>query len=97
MFVSLPQEEVEMILGNKLKLGQFVYVQKLEKAAPVPLLRGIIPDPGRHPCEGTPEDIVSPENLMKFLQASNMDSIVEKGVILEKKMSESPSDSSKLA
>ncbi|XP_022896161.1 uncharacterized protein LOC111410164 [Olea europaea var. sylvestris] len=97
MFVSLPQEEDEMILGNKLKLGQFVYVQKLEKATPVPLLRGINPIPGRHPCEGTPEDIVSPGNLMKFLQASNIDSIVEKGVILEKKMSESSSDSSKLA
>ncbi|KAL2490870.1 Uncharacterized protein Adt_26498 [Abeliophyllum distichum] len=96
MFVSLPQEENDMILGNKLKLGQLVYVQKLEKASPVPLLRGITPVPGRHPCEGTPEDIVSPGNLVKFLQASNMDSIVEKGVILEKKKSESSSDSSKL-
>ncbi|KAL2513484.1 uncharacterized protein Fot_27455 [Forsythia ovata] len=97
MFVSLPQEENDMILGNKLKLGQFVYVQKLVKASPVPLLRGITPVPGRHPCEGTPEDIVSPGNLVKFLKASNVDSIVEKGVILEKKKSESSSDSGKLA
>ncbi|CAI9764434.1 unnamed protein product [Fraxinus pennsylvanica] len=97
MFVSLPQEEDEMILGNKLKLGQFVYVQKLEKATPVPLLRGITSVPGRHRCEGTPEDIVSPGKLEKFLQASNVDSIVEKGVILEKKISDSSSDSSKIA
>ncbi|KZV38843.1 hypothetical protein F511_32410 [Dorcoceras hygrometricum] len=79
LYVSLPQEQNEMILGNKLKLGQFIYVRKLENAHPVPLLRGVTPVPGRRRCEGTPEDIVSPENLVNILEASGMDSIVEKG------------------
>ncbi|KAI3445887.1 hypothetical protein Pfo_002552 [Paulownia fortunei] len=95
LYVSLSEEQNEMILGNKLKLGQFIYVQNLEKADPVPLLRGVTPVPGRRPCEGTPEDIVSPANLVKLLEASAIDSVVEKGVILER-ISKSPSISRKL-
>lgn len=87
LYVSLSDEENEMILGNKLKLGQFIYVQKLEKSDPVPLLRGVTPVPGRRRCEGSPEDIVSPANIVKLLQESAVDSVVEKGVILEKKIS----------
>ncbi|XP_073147620.1 uncharacterized protein [Henckelia pumila] len=93
LHVSLPQEQNEMILGNKLKLGQFIYVRKLENAHPVPLLRGVTPVPGRRKCEGTPEDIVSQENLVKILEASGMDNIVEKGVISEKKFSTFSSNS----
>ncbi|XP_073063904.1 LOW QUALITY PROTEIN: uncharacterized protein [Primulina eburnea] len=94
LYVSLPQEQNEMILGNKLKLGQFIYVGKLENAHPVPLLRSVTPVPGRHRCEGTPEDIVSPENLVKILEASGtVDNIVEKGVISEKKISKFSSNS----
>ncbi|KAK6159219.1 hypothetical protein DH2020_006533 [Rehmannia glutinosa] len=88
LYVSLSEEQNEMILGNKLKLGQFIYVQKLEKSHPVPLLRGVTPTPGRRPCEGTPEDIISPANLVNLLEASAIDDyVVEKGVILEKKIS----------
>ncbi|KAL8554717.1 hypothetical protein ACS0TY_002777 [Phlomoides rotata] len=88
MYVSLSQEENEMILGNKLQLGQFIHVQKLEHADPVPLLKGVSPIAGRRPCEGAPKDIVSPADLVKFLEASaTVDSVVEKGVILEKKVS----------
>ncbi|KAG8368486.1 hypothetical protein BUALT_Bualt15G0050400 [Buddleja alternifolia] len=94
LYVSLSDEQNEMILGNKLKLGQYIYVQKLEKADPVPLLRGVTPVPGRRPCGGSPEDIVSPASLVKLLEASSVDSIVEKGVILEKKIS-SDSESSR--
>ncbi|PIN10190.1 hypothetical protein CDL12_17224 [Handroanthus impetiginosus] len=95
LYVSLSEEQNEMILGNKLKLGQFIYVQKLEKADPVPLLTGVTTVPGRRSCEGTPEDIVSPGNFVKLLEASSVDSVVEKGVILEKKISKSPSISRK--
>ncbi|KAL0365304.1 UNVERIFIED_CONTAM: hypothetical protein Sangu_0628000 [Sesamum angustifolium] len=86
----------EMILGNKLKLGQYIYVEKLEKAEPAPLLKGVTPVPGRRPCEGTPVDIVPPPNLVKLLEASGVDSVVEKGVILEKKISKTQSISRKL-
>ncbi|KAL3814312.1 hypothetical protein ACJIZ3_015580 [Penstemon smallii] len=87
LYVSLPQEQNEMILGNKLKLGQFIYVTKLEKSEPVPLLRGLTPVPGRRQCEGAPEDIIPQTNFLKLLDAScPIDSIVEKGVIMEKKI-----------
>ncbi|XP_060174405.1 uncharacterized protein LOC132605204 [Lycium barbarum] len=96
MYVSLPDEQNEMILANKLKLGQFIYVQKLEDAHPFPLLRGVTPLPGRRPCNGTPEDIVSAGNLTKILRASNED-IVEKSVISENRIIEIPSNSRKLS
>ncbi|XP_071930960.1 uncharacterized protein [Coffea arabica] len=88
MYVSLPQEQNDMILSNKLKLGQFIYVHKLEKSEPVPLIRGLTPVPGRRPCEGSPEDIHSPTALVKFLQVLDTDPVVEKGVISEKTINE---------
>lgn len=88
IFVSISQEENELVMNNKLQLGQFIYVQNFEKARPLPLLRGISPVPGRHNCEGTPEDIHCPNTTFSEITtvASDMDSIVEKGVISEKKM-----------
>ncbi|OVA17101.1 Protein of unknown function DUF936 [Macleaya cordata] len=72
MYVSLPYEHDEMILNNKLQLGQFIHVTKLESATPVPILVGVNPVPGRHPCVGTPEDLV-PTSL-GFLGPSLSDS-----------------------
>ncbi|XP_059311284.1 uncharacterized protein LOC132062812 [Lycium ferocissimum] len=83
IYVTLPQDQNELILGNKLKLGQFIYLQKLEDAEPFPLLKDFTPLPGRSPCDGTPEEIESVPNLEKNLDASNSDFIVEKGVISE--------------
>ncbi|KAM7470502.1 hypothetical protein LguiA_008685 [Lonicera macranthoides] len=97
IYVCLPQEQNEMILSNKLKLGQFIYVQKLEAVSPVPMLKGITLLPGRRPCEGTPEDIFPSSNLVKFLEQSDTDSIVEKSVISEKKIVESSSTLQKFA
>ncbi|KAJ8548148.1 hypothetical protein K7X08_021384 [Anisodus acutangulus] len=96
-YVSLPEEKNEMILANKLKLGQFIYVEKLEDAHPFPLLRGVTPLPSTRPCDGTPEDIVSVANYLKILEASNSDCIVEKGVISENRIIEIPSNSRKLS
>ncbi|GER36912.1 hypothetical protein STAS_13294 [Striga asiatica] len=87
LYVSLSEEQNEMILGNKLKLGQYIYVQRLRKSHPVPLLEGVSPIPGRRACEGTPEDIILSADFSKVLEASSVDSEVEKGVILEKKVS----------
>ncbi|CAN6450259.1 unnamed protein product [Victoria cruziana] len=58
-YVSLPAEYQEMILNDKLQLGQCIYIRQLEPATPVPILKGIRPLPGRHPCVGTPEDIIA--------------------------------------
>ncbi|CAN4107799.1 unnamed protein product [Withania somnifera] len=83
IYVTLAQDQNELIIGNKLKLGQFIYVQKLEDAEPFPLLKDFTPLPGRRPCDGTPEELGSVPNLEKVLDGSNSDFIVEKGVISE--------------
>ncbi|XP_051133355.1 uncharacterized protein LOC127252999 [Andrographis paniculata] len=95
LYVSLSDEQNEMILGNKLKLGQFIYVQHLQKSDPVPVLRGVTPTPGRRPCKGTPVDIEPPPDLVKLLEASSAGSgdgsvVEEKGVIAEKKVLRAP-------
>ncbi|KAL6964106.1 hypothetical protein U1Q18_035161 [Sarracenia purpurea var. burkii] len=92
MYVSLPHEHDEMIFSNSLQLGQFIYVQKLEAACPVPVLKGVMPVPGRHTCDGTPEDIIPVTNFVKFLETSNPDSIKDKGVISEKTTNRGLSD-----
>ncbi|CAL0332452.1 unnamed protein product [Lupinus luteus] len=69
-FVSLPNEHVDLILSDKIQLGQYVFVDKLEAASPVPILHGVRPVPGRHPCVGTPQDIVATHSL-GFLDNDN--------------------------
>ncbi|PSS18129.1 Protein of unknown function DUF936, plant protein [Actinidia chinensis var. chinensis] len=63
-YVSLSKEDNELILNNKLQLGQFVYVDRIESGTPVPILIGVRPVPGRHPFVGTPKD------LMQILEPS---------------------------
>lgn len=57
-YVSLSKDDNELILTNKLQLGQFVYVNKVESGTPVPLLVGVRPLPGRNPCIGNPKDLM---------------------------------------
>uniref|UniRef100_A0A804QCS5 Uncharacterized protein n=1 Tax=Zea mays TaxID=4577 RepID=A0A804QCS5_MAIZE len=52
------EEQHDLILSDKIQLGQFIHVDRLEAATPVPILRGVRPVPGRHACVGTPEDLV---------------------------------------
>jgi hypothetical protein len=63
-YVSLSKEGNELILNNKLQLGQFFYVDRVEAGTPVPLLVGARPVPGRHPFVGNPKD------LMQMLEPS---------------------------
>ncbi|KDP43890.1 hypothetical protein JCGZ_20900 [Jatropha curcas] len=72
-YVSLPDEHDDLILSDKIQLGQFIHVERLESASPVPILRGVRPVPGRHPCVGSPEDIVATRSL-GFLNNNNLDS-----------------------
>ncbi|CDY22665.1 BnaC08g42990D [Brassica napus] len=58
-YVSLPDEQDYLILSDKLQLGQFIHVDRVESSSPVPILCGVRVVPGRHPCLGTPEDIVA--------------------------------------
>ena len=58
-YVSLAEEHDDLIMSDKLQLGQFIHVDRLEVGSPVPLLRGVRPLPGRHQCVGTPEDLIA--------------------------------------
>jgi len=58
-YVSLAEEHDDLILSDKLQLGHFIHVDRLEAASPVPLLRGVRPLAGRHQCIGTPEDLIA--------------------------------------
>ncbi|GLT34891.1 hypothetical protein SLA2020_093810 [Shorea laevis] len=61
-YVSLPDEQDDLILSDKIQLGQFIHVDRLQSGSPVPILRGVRPVPGRHPCVGSPEDIVATDS-----------------------------------
>lgn len=58
IYVSLPYDQDDLVLSNKMQLGQFAYIDKLEPGSPVPIARGIKPIPGRHPLIGTPEPLM---------------------------------------
>lgn len=57
-YVSLSKDDNELILNNKLQLGQFFYVDRMEAGTPVPVLVGVRPLPGRHPFIGNPKDLM---------------------------------------
>lgn len=64
-YVSLSKADTDLILNNKLQLGQFFYVEKMEAGTPVPTIVGVRPVPGRHPFVGNPKD------LMQLLESSD--------------------------
>uniref|UniRef100_A0A5B7AH75 Uncharacterized protein n=1 Tax=Davidia involucrata TaxID=16924 RepID=A0A5B7AH75_DAVIN len=73
-YVSLPDKHDDLILSDKIQLGQFIHVERLEAASPVPILHGVRPVPGRHPCVGSPEDIVATHSLGFLNNNSNSSS-----------------------
>ncbi|PIN10579.1 hypothetical protein CDL12_16834 [Handroanthus impetiginosus] len=62
-YVSVSDEDVELILSDKIQLGQFIHVTWLDSGSPVPVLRGIKPIPKRRPCVGDPKDLISSDFL----------------------------------
>ncbi|XP_024639148.1 uncharacterized protein [Medicago truncatula] len=58
IYVTLPSDQHDFVLSNKMQLGQFIYVDRLEPGSPVPVLKGAKPLPGRHPFIGTPEPLM---------------------------------------
>lgn len=77
LFVSLPQEQDEMILNNKLQIGQFIYVEKLESAYPVPLLKGLRPIPGRQPFDRDPKHLVG-NNIMEAISQTSSPLLIQR-------------------
>ncbi|KAL5974900.1 hypothetical protein ACLOJK_031575 [Asimina triloba] len=59
-YVSLSDRDNDLILANKLQLGQFLYVDRLLfDSPPLPRASGLKPIPGRHPFIGTPEPLIA--------------------------------------
>ncbi|KAE9613386.1 hypothetical protein Lalb_Chr05g0216901 [Lupinus albus] len=58
IYVTLPSDQDDFVLSNKMQLGQFIYVDRLEPGSPVPVIKGAKPLPGRHPFVGTPEPLM---------------------------------------
>ncbi|XWS34811.1 hypothetical protein CRYUN_Cryun21dG0069500 [Craigia yunnanensis] len=58
IYVSLPSDQDDFVLSDKMQLGQFIYVDRLEPGSPVPVVKGAKPLPGRHPLVGTPEPLM---------------------------------------
>nr|GEW43356.1 hypothetical protein [Tanacetum cinerariifolium] len=91
-YVSLPDENVDLILSDKIQLGQYVHVDRLESATPVPILHGVRPVPGgRHPCVGTPQDIVATHSLgfLNNVSGSNSSKLIGNVKLPSKKDSSS--------
>lgn len=86
MYVSLPQEQDEFVLCNKLHLGQFIYVNRLESAYPVPLLVGVRPFPGRNSCGGARMDLISMDNLVEISSTSDPELVREVIKDMEEKL-----------
>ncbi|KAL5698330.1 hypothetical protein ACHQM5_029383 [Ranunculus cassubicifolius] len=58
-YVSLSKDDNELILMNKLQLGQFIYVDRVKAGNPVPVLVGVRPVPGRNQFVGNPKDLMN--------------------------------------
>ncbi|CAK9144644.1 unnamed protein product [Ilex paraguariensis] len=83
-YVSLSKADNELILNNKLQLGQFFYVDRMEAGTPVPILVGVRPVPGRHSFVGNPKD------LMQMLEPSEGPDQVDPDEITSSKLGELP-------
>ncbi|KAA3490133.1 Serine/arginine repetitive matrix protein 1 [Gossypium australe] len=58
-YVSLSERDTDLILSNRLQLGQFVYVDRFHFDSPVPRVSGIRPIAGRHPFVGSPDPLIA--------------------------------------
>ncbi|KAL8555545.1 hypothetical protein ACS0TY_003377 [Phlomoides rotata] len=72
-YVSVSDEDMDLILSDKVQLGQFIHVTWLDSGSPVPVLRGIKPIPKRRPCIGDPKDLISSD----FLNAKKVETKVK--------------------
>ncbi|KAL2461344.1 Plant protein of unknown function (DUF936) [Abeliophyllum distichum] len=72
-YVSVSDEDVELILGDKIQLGQFIHVSRLDSGSPVPVLRGVKPVPKRRTCIGDPKDLIAGD----FLNAKKVEGKVK--------------------
>ncbi|KAK6911822.1 Protein of unknown function DUF936, plant [Dillenia turbinata] len=91
-YVTLSKEDNELILNDKLQLGQFFYVDRMEAGTPVPILVGVRPVPGRNPFVGNPKDLmqmVDPSEVPVPVD-NEANNIAKLGLVSESKENGSP-------
>ncbi|MED6219679.1 hypothetical protein PIB30_117322 [Stylosanthes scabra] len=78
IYAALPSDQHDFVLSNKMQLGQFIYVDRLEPGSPVPVVQGAKPLPGRHPLVGTPEPLMGLRERGSH-KKENYDSVPRRG------------------
>ncbi|KAL5190848.1 hypothetical protein HKD37_04G010204 [Glycine soja] len=58
-YVLLSHLDTDLILSNRLQLGQFVHVDRFHFDSPLPSVSNLRPLAGRHPFLGTPEPLIT--------------------------------------
>ncbi|KAG4930221.1 hypothetical protein AAZX31_17G117000 [Glycine max] len=58
-YVLLSHPDTDLILSNRLQLGQFVHVDRFHFDSPLPSVSNLRPLAGRHPFLGTPEPLIT--------------------------------------
>ncbi|KAL8232469.1 hypothetical protein R6Q57_002247 [Mikania cordata] len=72
-YASLSKEDNDLILNNKLQLGQFFWVDRMDVGTPVPVLVGVRPVPGRHPFIGNPKELMQMLEPSKAMKSSELE------------------------
>ncbi|KAI3924313.1 hypothetical protein MKW98_032514 [Papaver atlanticum] len=72
-YVSISDEDTDLIFSDKIQLGQFIHVSRLDSAQPVPILRNVKPVPKRRPCIGNPKDLVVSNDFSLPFRSNNLD------------------------
>ncbi|KAI3935961.1 hypothetical protein MKX01_021912 [Papaver californicum] len=72
-YVSISDEDTDLIFSDKIQLGQFIHVSRLDSAQPVPILRNVKPVPKRRPCIGNPKDLVVSNDFLLPFRSNNLD------------------------
>ncbi|KAH7443265.1 hypothetical protein KP509_02G027600 [Ceratopteris richardii] len=72
-YMSLEEQTAELILSNKLQVGQLIQVKRVDAGSPVPILRGVQTVPGKGSIIGQPQEMSLPdsENFSHQLDAAN--------------------------
>ncbi|KAI7749392.1 hypothetical protein M8C21_023941 [Ambrosia artemisiifolia] len=77
-YVIVPDADVDLILNDKVQLGQFVHVTRFDSGSPVPIVRGIKPVPRRRACVGEPKDLISSDVLVIGNNNNNKNNNIKK-------------------
>ncbi|KAF6155215.1 hypothetical protein GIB67_019741 [Kingdonia uniflora] len=62
-YVLMSDDDVDLIFSDKIQLGQFIQVARIDSGSSVPVLRGVKPVAKRRECVGSPVDLGSSEAL----------------------------------